>query len=89
MIGYRIQKHKLLQESGVNDYHDCDGRPKLFSPSVVKRISHIMAERISEQKIPDSKEFLFICMSTLQEDLDRKGKAEIIQQPCNATMIRL
>lgn len=85
-----VQKEIMLRETGVNNFHSDTGRPHIFSVPVTKSITETTVDKSLEQKTPNDKEFLEICVSAIEEDLvGRNGKAEVANPPSRSTIKRL
>jgi hypothetical protein len=84
-----MKKVKSLEETGINNFYKGRGRPKIFSPLAIKSVADTMVTKVKQQKTPNGREFLEICVSAIQEDLGRNGKAEVAKVPSASTIKRL
>jgi hypothetical protein len=72
-----LAKDALLREQGIDDFHEGGGRPKIFSPTVVKKIATKVIEREEEQDTPNKRELHRIIQEALQEERRLKNLAEV------------
>ncbi len=84
-----MKKVKSLKENGINNFHKGRGRPRIFTPLATKKVADTLSKRVKAQKTPNRIEFRDICVSAIQEDLGRNGKAEVAKLPSASTIKRL